>query len=224
MVRKWSYLNSINLDINNESNCFFKKIYNLKVFKKTTRFKKYNIGYTLMVRKQYSKRKHQTSWINLSYITKSWVHIFLKSKQFVRFYQNLGLFNIQSYSANLLVFNKKLTELGNFNGINSFSCSKNVINSFLQYSNANIFFNNPIKSNSSSGILVRNTTSLSLSLNITPNLLQYDNTLYPVVPTIENLNLYNLYQSINFKYILQFAVTMYKILILLSLKNIHPNI
>jgi len=224
MVRKWSYLNNINLDTNNESNCFFKKIYNLKVFKKTTRFKKYNIDYTLMVRKQYSKRKHQTSWINLSYITKSWVHIFLKSKQFVRFYQNLGLFSIQSYSSNLLVFNKKLTELTNFNGINSFSCSKNVINSFLHYSNTNIFFNNPIKNNSSSGILVRNNTALSLSLSVTPNLVQYDNTLYPIIPTTENLHLYSIYQSLNFKYVLQFSLTIYQILIILSLKNIHTTL
>lgn len=222
MIRKWSYLNEINLNPKNESICFFKKIYNLKVFKKTTRFKKYNIGYTFMVRKQYSKRKHQTSWINLSYITKSWVHIFLKSKQFIRFYQSLGLFNLQSYSASMLVFTKKLNEINNFNGINSFACSKKILLPFLKFKNSNIFFQNPLKNNTSFGVLVRDSNSLNLSNSITPNLVQHENSLYPVIPHQLNLTSYfNNYLLLNLKHITNFLVVIYQILIYLSLKNTH---
>lgn len=62
MVRKWSYLNLNESNYNIDSYNFISSIYNFKVFRSTTRFKKYNRSeLTFMVRKKYSKRKHKTN-------------------------------------------------------------------------------------------------------------------------------------------------------------------
>jgi hypothetical protein len=222
MVRKWSYLNNVHVD--STDNWFEGKtsVYNFKVFRMTTRFKKYNrTSITSMVRKKYARRKHRTNWLRLSYITKSWVFFFLKSKQFVRFYQSLGLFNVQAYSATTSLITKKFSEIISDRGFNTFSCSRSLLNTFTQKGQSSKYYVNPLLNSRSDGLTTRVATDLSLIENINPGLINHDGLLYPYnsdTPTPgDYLTLYNNINSNIFNKTLHYLTTTYTIMILLTL-------
>jgi hypothetical protein len=225
MVRKWSYLNNVHVD--STDNWFEGKtsVYNFKVFRMTTRFKKYNrTPVTAMVRKKYARRKHRTNWVRLAYITKSWVFFFLKSKQFVRFYQSLGLFNVQSYSATTLLITKKFSEIISDQGFNTFACSKSLLNTFLLKGQSSKYYVTPLLNSQSDGLTTRVAPNLTLIENVNPGLINYDSLLYPYnmqTPHSENYTM--LYSDINhaiFKKTLHFVQVIYSILILLTLRDL----
>ena len=131
MVRKWSYINS---NINNSDilttlqtkNTF--KRYKFKVFRATTRFKKYTIGdVTRIVRKLPIHLKRKTSLLNVSTITNHWVLHYLKLRQLNRFVQNLELFAVRANLPNILVLQKKNNLISHDIGVNAITCSKKVL-------------------------------------------------------------------------------------------------
>lgn len=92
MVRKWSYLttnSSLNGLIPQGLNLPTKNRYNFKVFRNTTRFKRWSVGVTSIVRKRYMRRKHLSNLITLSHITNSWVSFYSKQRGLIRYYQGL---------------------------------------------------------------------------------------------------------------------------------------
>ena len=139
MVRKWSYLemNSIKLSQSRDNSMFIdfrdkpvsglKKRHSFKVFRNTTRFKRWTVGITKIVRKKYIRRKHLTNFMSLNYITSCWVSFYLKQRNFTRFFQGLGLINNQFTSTeHSIVLKKALTDLDkNRFGILSLSVSTN---------------------------------------------------------------------------------------------------
>lgn len=66
-----------------------KKVHSFKVFKKSTKFKKYNNSITrfIMNRKKYLIKKKTTTFINKFFVPLLWSSYFSKKKQLVRFYQ-----------------------------------------------------------------------------------------------------------------------------------------
>ena len=179
MVRKWSYLATRDLDIDTQSLESTSQLYHFKVFRKTTRFKKFNKGITRMVRKSYARRKHRTNWLVLSYITKSWVTNYFKMRQFERFYSALGRFQFDAFSPNFNVFSMKLGAVLNYNGINILSCSKKVLGRHINQSCGASFLKNPTKNTNSAIVQVSNLHDLSLSTEVYPNLVNLNNLLYP---------------------------------------------
>jgi len=223
MIRKWSYLNLDYVNLNNESISFCTLKYNFKVFRVTTKFRKYNLGFTVMTRKKYARRKHRTNWITLSYILKYWVFFYLKSKQFSRFYQTLGLFNVQTYSANLFYFQKRLIDVNNYNGINSYSVPKIILSKFSSISEKSNFYKTPLLNNNSSGVLVRNLNAVILSESIAPGLVHYDNQFYAYNYNLNNNIIFQLNNGINDVILyktLKFNIIFYQVLIYLTLLNI----
>lgn len=178
MVRKWSYLESNFLDLHIDSLSRLTSLYHFKVFRKTTRFKKFNRGITRMVRRNYARRKHQTNWLILSYITKSWVLNYLKTRQFERFYNSLGKFPISAFTSDTSVFLLKHGSILNKNGINIISCSKSVLMKHINYSSGAQFLLNPTKNTNSAIIQANTAEDLTLSLEVYPNLVNLDNLLY----------------------------------------------
>jgi len=132
VVRKWSYinLNSFSeekpLKDSQIKNLFSK--YKFKIFKNTTRFKKYKIGkFTSLARKLPIQLKRRTSLITISKITNTWALQYLQSKQLNRFIQNFNLFSICGSIASTNVFKTK-SKLITFNkGVNIISCSNKII-------------------------------------------------------------------------------------------------
>lgn len=108
MVRKWSYLTSSNTLPLNQSLRPLSKCYLFKVFRMTTRFKKYQRNETSFVRKQDSSRKRQTSWLTLLAILSQWCLQYIRYKQYIRYYQNTGLYRHQMIIPNIFVIQKKL--------------------------------------------------------------------------------------------------------------------
>lgn len=145
MIRKWPYIN-INFKKNrffSINHSFLKKHLFFKVFKKNTRFKKYNITLnTFFIRKFLMKKKRCT---NLSvYVTMSyfWVKFFLKNKKLVNFLHFKQIYRHLSTYTNSNIFNYKYKStlvLGiglystNFTIIKP-SLVKNITNSLLQNS------------------------------------------------------------------------------------------
>jgi hypothetical protein len=179
MVRKWSYLDTRDLSLDAQSLDSASHLYHFKVFRKTTRFKKFNKGITRMVRKNYARRKHRTNWLILSYITKSWVTSYLKMRQFERFYSALGRFQFDAFSPNFNIFSIKLSSILNHNGINILSCSKKILGRHINQSSGSAFLKNPTKHTNSAIVQASSPQDFELSTEIYPNLVNLNNSLFP---------------------------------------------
>jgi hypothetical protein len=159
-----------------------------KVFRKTTRFKKFNRGVTLMVRKKYAKRKYKTTWLFLTYTTQAWTSHYLKSRQFERFYQSLGLFNAKAHSADYDVFRVSTVGFGNEIGINIFSCSWGIAKHHLNLRSPlhAAIQTRLVKDSKLSYVQASSLTDLSRSDSAYPLATNYDNILYhPHTETVE---------------------------------------
>lgn len=149
-----------------------------------------------------------------------------RAKQFIRFYQNIGLFNVQSYSANICYFDRRLYEINNFNGINSFSCSQRILLKFIFKDGESLdlktqnFFNTPLFGNSSAGVMSRSMEHMHLSENIAPGLVQYDRLLYPynvILDENEKLNYLLNLDTLSLTYVNSQVLAIYQSLVLLTL-------
>ena len=180
MVRKWSYLNPLNFDITSSNTAGKLSVYTFKVFRVSTRFKKHNRGpLTVITRKIYSRRKHRTNWLRLTYITKGWVFFFLKSRQFVRFYQNLGLTNVQSFSTTPLVVARKLHEVLYQAGVSTSSCSSNILRPFILKGKPDKYLKNPLAHTPSTSLSSHGLSTVEHLEPVNPGLVHYDNLMYP---------------------------------------------
>jgi len=205
------------------------KTCSFKVFRKTTRFKKYNRGITRMVRKKYTRRKHLTNAINLSYITKYWVLHYLSMRQFERFYSSLGQFKVSAYATESSVFNIRLFALTNKNGINLLSCSKPVLYKHINSLKNSEFLINYSNHSRSSFIQTNSIENITQSLEIFPNVIKFDSSFYSPdeINSLTNNNesaiLLKSLDAITFNHSLILSTNLYHILILLTLYNIKCN-
>jgi len=226
MVRKWSYLNAFD-HISNKSLTPFKALKTFKVFRKTTRFKKFNKGITLMVRKKYAKRKYKTTWLFLTYTTRSWTSHYLKARQFERFFQSLGLFNTKAHAADYDVFRVSTVGSGNDTGINIFSCSWRIAKHYLNSKSPlnSILQTRLVKDSKVSYVHALSLTALSQSESAYPIATNYDNILYH--PQTENIDPHAYSQlltglsTVSFLYNSHYVVACKQILTLLTLKSLR---
>ena len=227
MVRKWSYLENSTPDFGMYKLDSVSSLYHFKVFRKTTRFKKFNRGITKMVRKNYARRKHRTNWLVLSYITKSWVSNYLKMRQFERFFSGLTRFTINSFSADVSVFKLKVKELNNQGGINILSCSQTPITRYLKYSQGASFLLNPTKNTNNTLIQTSSADSLSNSLEVFPNLMVLENHTYSYTDasTLETIVSSSTLESTLTPSVLSttnsITSSVYSIVVVLALFNVH---
>ena len=93
MVRRWSYINMLYVNgLAAGSNCHNTHAkYTFKVFRKTTKFKKYNLGLTKIVWKTFSNRKFLSSYYNLKSMGALWVSSYLFLRKQYKNYQLVGL-------------------------------------------------------------------------------------------------------------------------------------
>lgn len=139
MVRKWSY-------IENRKTCYkisprfdmkrLSRKHSFKVFRKTTRFKKYRLGITRSVRKFYVRKRRRTSIYMNSHIVYSWIHQYLKHRQFIRFTQSYGLVCMNGYLGNADFSLKNSLIVGADYGFHSYSCSTRVLNKSVFFKNS----------------------------------------------------------------------------------------
>lgn len=227
MVRKWSYLNIKNPHNPLGLKPLIKKK-SFKVFKYTTKFKKYNLGITRSVRQKYSQRKFYTSYLVLSQITKYWSLNYIQSKQIERFIQAMCYSSITSHSPNIDIFNS--TTKSNEKNLNFhlFSCSNKLLYRFYNINNYGKTLLTPVNikntklsftQTNSFDLLLQN--DVTYPLNVYFGKLQYHPHLNPtnqnneliLNQVIESLLITNLHLILNY----------YKTFILLTLINISQN-
>jgi hypothetical protein len=218
MIRKWSYLN---YPITNKPFLLNKsfKSKSFKVFKQTTKFKKFKKGLTQSVRQKYTYRKFSTSNFVLPQITKWWSFNYIQTKQINRFYQSFLfspiLSNMPDYS--ILPFQ-------NYNDMEGlsmhlFSCTKRLIFRLNGISKT-LSYSPKIKNSKISFTQTTNITLLSQSNIVYPLSIYSDNLSYdPVFNKTSNsdlqvlLNINNTLLSQNLRFILVY----YKIIVLYTL-------
>jgi hypothetical protein len=229
MVRQWSYLNAFNL-IHVGALSPIKSLKIFKVFRKTTRFKKFNKGITLMVRKKYAKRKYQTTWLFLTYVTEAWTRHYLNSRQFERFYQALGLFNARAYSADYDVFKVSSLGLESSNGINILSCTKNITERYINYFNMtkSVFGQSLVKDSKLSFVQSISLSGLAASELAYPVATTYENlTYHPHIENVEVSSYSELVAGLDdlvFKHSLAYTSSVRQILTLTTLINVHRTL
>lgn len=136
-----------------------------------------------MVRRKYSRRKHRTNWLVMSYITAAWATNYLKARQFERFYNTLGYFKSSSFATSTHVFLLKVQDMSSKQGISISSCSTKLLNRNLRPSlgstACNPYLHNFTKyTNNNLVHTLDNSSLLSASSDIFPNVTILDDSLY----------------------------------------------
>jgi hypothetical protein len=153
--------------------------YNFKVFRKTTRFKRFKSGLAGIVRRVYSVKKRRTENYGNLFIARDWVLFYLKQRQITRFTQSLNLLPYESLSADKEVFFKRLPYVDNVGGVSIFTCSTNFVKALLfRTRNVPFFFANSSYS-SFSHTQSTNLDDLSNSGSLGSNSLKCEGLLYP---------------------------------------------
>jgi len=161
MVRKWSYLENesiLNSAPQSENFRLINKRHTFKVFRKTTRFKRYSKGLSTVVRLKTYKITRKTEILALACFINLWSRVYMRSRQFYRYYQSIGLFNTIMPTFSPDSIKAILLKSSPVNNIFYFSCSNNVMLKYLRGSTHDLNIKSPIKNS-------RNCYAASISTN-----------------------------------------------------------
>lgn len=227
MIRKWSYL-SINVPRfptrTHEAQSGVIPRHAFKVFRTTTRFKKFRTDITLFVRRKHAKRRHKTNWLEMGYITKDWMFFINRNRQFVRFTQALGIVNFNSYSASTRLFVYNMVHKPEEVSAGITACTRNILNHFTWSRSLTLSFlftENALLSTTS----LENLEQLT---DFNSGLVLYDGLTYPyniieVFKTTETRQYYkDLYDTLDKSNYVTLR-TLYRILTLVSLVHVKST-
>ena len=124
--------------------------HNFKVFKKTTRFKRHSTGLSTVVRLKTMKITRKTEKLTISAFIYCWSKVYMRSRQFYRYYQAIGLFNtvIPTFSPDSV--KAIILKINPVSNIFYYSCSKNVLNKYLTGGISDKKIKSPIKNSRNS--------------------------------------------------------------------------
>jgi hypothetical protein len=226
MVRNWSYLTDVNLTICESRTERFAHLYNFKVFRKTTRFKRYNKGITVMVRRKYARRKHRMNWLVLSHITCAWATNYARARQFERFYSSLGCTNTSAFSSSVNVFLLCLPRLQNKGGVSISSCaSKTLLRHSRLYGFANPVLRNFTQNTNGEIVHTLTAQTLSDSTDVFPNVILHDDSLYSCNDVAEREKIYlqlsAFTSDITLASTMQWVSSLNRVIVLLTLSHLY---
>lgn len=143
----------------------FIKTYKFKIFKKTTRFKKYSIGPTKYIinRKKYQTRKKRTTNLLNYYPAGLWSMNYKKKAQVVKYIQTVYSFSRASVLVNKNYIFKKTASLPSVY-INTSSISSNLIYNKTLFTPLSLPHYNLLHKNSTIGYLYSNNTTQATGL------------------------------------------------------------
>ena len=222
MVRKWSYLNEAAFNLTNGSLDFFRDKHRFKVFRATTRFKKYNVGLTKAVRRLYIRRRRRANFIGLTYIAADWAKLFLRARQLYRFLQAYGSTPILLYSADSIVLNSRVSTVSTPGSLNSFACARKVLSlgAATSYLPKTHHLLTPYGSTTNAGILLLSDGDHEVASTLGPNVKNYDNITYPYdEEEVDNLgtDVLNAIVAASFQNTQAHSVAVYETLIYITL-------
>ena len=194
------------------------KAHRFKVFRKTTKFKKFNRGLIDFVRRKNIKRKKSFNYISFSYISSSWSKSYLQLRSLSRFYQafNTNNYTFSSLNSDLVV---KLALKNNFNlGLNTFSFpTKRALNLLNSSSNNSLtsfdrtYTINTMSTLNSFDFNYRNTSKIGLSN------MKESNTSYYASKSVSHLKLVTSFTQATIAPAISVASTLRSIIMILVL-------
>lgn len=215
MVRRWSHINTNNLDFKNFNK--FEKRNKINIFKLSVNFKRFTFKITKFRRKSMARFKHTSNWLIYTNIIKFWSidYLFLRHFCKIQFFNGIFINNSFIYNFNFSKIRNDLHSY-NFNFFFSIWTKKSY-----QYYNLNMF--KYFKNNNITFTWFNETPFLNNSINFSYS--QWDNNLYPIklskndidLKTFNNQLLFNLY----FNQIINCLIEVRKILILLFFFNLN---
>lgn len=128
MVRRWSYIKD---HVSTSNFIGVSNAHKFKVFRKNTKFKRFNRGIIDFVRRKNIKRKRYVNYITLSFISSNWSKNYLNQRSILRFSQSLDIYNnsIESVEASLVT--KLSVKYSYVHGLNTTSVPSKRIHSVL---------------------------------------------------------------------------------------------
>lgn len=231
MVRKWSYLEtlpSFTIGLLRSPLHLFRKWHAFKVFKKKTRHRKAYQGYLVRPRRRhYRNRKLKRNFYALSYIFYTWVKNYLKYKQFLRFYQSIGVTSAHSQSTHPLFTTMLWEKTPSTSGFSTYSCSNKIIKQFSFLQRIDSYqYRTPLRDAPSTGFLMVSIEDMQANPRMNPGVIYLDKLLYPFVTSKELLSpeshasLYKKQVELSTHYQLNWIYSLYRISILLILQFI----
>jgi hypothetical protein len=221
MVRRWSYIdNSVDKSFLTNLSSSHK----FKIFRKNTKFKRFNRGVIDFVRRKNVKRKKSFNFIHLSYVSSSWSKQYLNSKSLHRFSQGLNLFECSFQSLNPKLSLKLASKFNFTSGFQIFSipsqrCSllTNQFSVFNLSSSASNYSRNSIISTLSLERDAIDRSKIGVSLMIDSNLKAHLTNKYSLNANTIPLKLLLDKPAINF------VISIRKIITLLALLNLRSK-
>ena len=219
MVRKWSYI----IPSKNLNNSFLTKLitttnkvyktFRFKIFRKNTRFKKYNLtNNTSFVRKYPIYRKRRSNWKFYVVLSSEWVKLMFLSRQLINFVQSKSIFTNSAHLSYKINFTHNLNELV---GLGSYSLSFTKINTQLitNFNRIGKVYNNIASSSSLENLNKLNNSGFLLSY------LVFSSDKYPLNSDIKNYINYSKIKysflslrNIIFSLLLKTSFTLYKLI------------
>lgn len=219
MVRKWSYI----IPSKNLNNSFLTKLitttnkvyktFRFKIFRKNTRFKKYNLtNNTSFVRKYPIYRKRRSNWKFYVVLSSEWVKLMFLSRQLINFVQSKSIFTNSAHLSYKINFTHNLNELV---GLGSYSLSFTKINTQLitKFNRIGKVYNNIASSSSLENLNKLNNSGFLLSY------LVFSSDKYPLNSDIKNYINYSKIKysflslrNIIFSLLLKTSFTLYKLI------------
>jgi len=140
MIRKWSYINFENLINTNFTPLIYgrlKSTFKFKIFRKNTRFKKYNLGNTYFTRKIVILSRRRLGFKPYFHLAMPWVRHTLSSKKSINMLQCKNLYSYSVYCPYTEMLTRRISAhsvigIGKF-AVNYFfskNAFKKIINSF----------------------------------------------------------------------------------------------
>jgi hypothetical protein len=219
VVRKWSYI----IPSKNLNNSFLTKLitttnkvyktFRFKIFRKNTRFKKYNLtNNTSFVRKYPIYRKRRSNWKFYVVLSSEWVKLMFLSRQLINFVQSKSIFTNSAHLSYKINFTHNLNELV---GLGSYSLSFTKINTQLitKFNRIGKVYNNIASSSSLENLTKLNNSGFLLSY------LVFSSDKYPLNSDIKNYINYSKIKysflslrNIIFSLLLKTSFTLYKLI------------
>lgn len=162
------------------------KKHHFKVFRATTRFKRFNVGLTKAVRRLHTRQRRQTNLLITSYISVDWLRFFMKSRQLYRFMQAYGAFTLNAYSASVDFANKRMAISAVPGGVNSYACSRILLQQLTSQRFTKLvnvperhFLESSSGSALNSGLMTAEVRDYELLTSLGPNYASLDRQLHP---------------------------------------------
>lgn len=208
MIRRWSYLNNFNFDLNLQV-FFFLRFKNYKLIK-AVNYKNFSIGLTKFIRPKLAKRKRNTIWLPHTSVFKFWIKDYNLFKKIAKsqYLDSIFLYSYLIYDFNYIKKKNILNDTNNFTFVGS-----SVPNFFFFY-----FFKKYLNKNTLLFIKLFNYTNFSSAFFLTP-LPSFNEKIFPLL--IKKKNYFYRYGMLNSKR--NNAIFIYNNLILCSVLNIYKN-